>query len=103
MGRLITLLVFILISGTCVVVSADDIDQDEALKLKQSGAIMPLETILNKAKILHDGKILEAELKRKTDFYIYEIEIIDASGQVWEMKFDAQTAKLLTHEQEDGH
>ena len=102
MGRLITLILFILIGGTFAV-SADDIDQDEALKLKQSGTILPLETIINKAKTLHEGKILEAELKRKTDFYIYEIEVIDTTGQIWEMKFDAKTAKLLTLEQEDGH
>ena len=102
MGRLSTLLLLITLSGMTTIF-ADEIDQDEALKLKQSGTIVSLETIINQAKTLHEGKILEAELKRKTGFYIYEIEIIDTSGQVWEMKFDAKTAKLLTHEQEDGH
>jgi len=77
------------------------LDQDEAQELRVQGAILPLQDILKSAQKLHQGRIAEVELKQLSNRYIYEIEIVDVNGQVWEMKFDAKSAKLLSQEQED--
>ena len=92
---LILLLCFPVVSWT------DDIDHDEALRLKQSGEILPFETILKKAKQHHDGKVLEIELEKKHGRYIYEIEILDSEGILWEMKINAADGNVVSEEVED--
>jgi uncharacterized membrane protein YkoI len=68
---------------------------------QQAGDILTLEQILELARQQHPGRVLETELERKGERYIYEVELLDDSGEVWEMKFDASTGKLLKEEQED--
>ena len=84
----------------CQVVAEQDLDQDEAQLLRAQGTILPLQDILKAAKKLHQGRIVEVELKQGPNRYIYEIEIVDYNGQVWEMNFDAKNATLLSQEQE---
>ncbi len=93
---------FFLFSAT-VVLADNETDQDEALRLRMEGEILPLEAILEKAKTVRVGKVLEAELEKKDGGYIYELEIIAEDGSVWELKYDAKTAILLSQEEEDGH
>jgi uncharacterized membrane protein YkoI len=76
-------------------------DHDTALELKESENILPLEEIIGKAKSIHPGRILETELERKGKAYVYELEILDQMGQVWEMKYDAKTGELIKDKQDD--
>lgn len=81
-------------------IAAADSDQDAARGLREAGEIVPLETILEKARGVRPGSILEVELEAERDRRIYEIEILDQRGIVWEMKFDAATGELLETEKE---
>jgi uncharacterized membrane protein YkoI len=78
-----------------------DEDQDVAKQLMEQGEILPLEKILEQAKLIHPGRILEAEMEHKGEIYIYEIEIVDAQGRVWELKLNAQTGDLVDKEKKD--
>lgn len=80
---------------------ADDIDHDEAYRLQQAGKILPLERILEKSRQYHEGKILEVELNKKRNTFIYEIEILDNEGVLWEMKVNAVDGSLVSQEGED--
>lgn len=80
----------------CTVVMARDLDQDEALRLRQQGVILPLEQLLQQALDLYPGaKMLEAELEEKHDVYIYEVELLTTEGVVRELDLDAITGHLL--------
>ncbi|WP_260961931.1 PepSY domain-containing protein [Pseudomonas citri] len=80
----------------CSVVMARDLDQDEALHLRQQGVILPLEQLLQQALDLHPGaKLLEAELEEKHGVYIYEVELLDTDGVVRELDLEAATGRLL--------
>ncbi len=70
-------------------------------KLRDSGEIRPLEEISARAKEAKPGDILETELDRSGGRYIYEIEILDKDGRVWELELDASTAELLKMEIDD--
>lgn len=94
--RLITVVVVALISAQ----SAADDDQSRALQLRQLGEILPLEEILAISRQQIDGHILEVELEQKRSRIIYEIEILDHQGRVWELKFDAANGDILERERE---
>jgi uncharacterized membrane protein YkoI len=80
----------------CSVVMARDLDQDEALSLRQQGVILPLEQLLQQALDLYPGaKLLEAELEEKHDIYIYEVELLTPEGVVRELDLEAATGRLL--------
>lgn len=83
------------------VTSRADIDSDKARALQQQGAILPLEQIIDVAKKIKAGQVLETELDRDDGRYIYELEILDQQGQVWEIELDAATAELIELENED--
>lgn len=72
-----------------------------ARKLSDAGIILPLEKIVAAAKAAKPGEILETELERKQGRYVYEVEILDARGQVWEVELDASSGKLIAVESED--
>lgn len=80
----------------CSVGLARDLDQDEALRLRQQGAILPLEQLLQQALDRYPGaKLLEAELEEKHGVYIYEVELLTPQGVVRELDLDATTGHLL--------
>ncbi|MHC8313725.1 PepSY domain-containing protein [Pseudomonas sp. GT1P32] len=80
----------------CSIVMARDLDQDEALRLRQQGVILPLEQVVKQALERYPGsKLLEAELEEKHDVYIYEVELLTIEGVVRELDLDAATGELL--------
>jgi len=83
---------------------ADD-DASQARELVKSGIILPLSHFIEAAQRHHPGHIIEAELEYEAYHgghgYVYEIEILDANGQVWELEFHAETGELLEKERED--
>ena len=86
----------------CSLALARDLDQDEALRLRQQGVILPLEQLLQQALDRYPGaRLLEAELEEKHDVYIYEVELLTAQGVVRELDLDATTGRLLKDEEDD--
>ncbi len=98
MGRLITVafisLMFIAYSNSF----ADD--HDEAYELLRSGEILPLEKILEITRERVQGRILEVELEHEDELLIYELEVLDKQGIVWEIKVDATTGIIIKQEQD---
>jgi uncharacterized membrane protein YkoI len=86
-------------------ITAQSVHSEESLatarKLSESGQILSLEKIIESAKKLKPGDFLEIELERKRDFYVYEVEMLDSDGQVWELKFNAKTGELIDIERDD--
>ncbi|WP_110950637.1 PepSY domain-containing protein [Pseudomonas bohemica] len=86
----------------CTVCAARDLDQDEALRLRQQGVILPLEQFIEQALGRYPGsKLLEAELEEKHDVLIYEIELLTSDHVVRELKFDARDSRLLEDKEDD--
>ncbi|MBF0423915.1 MAG: peptidase M4 [Magnetococcales bacterium] len=76
-------------------------DHDLARRMVHSGAILPLERLLEHHPSLRTGRLLEIELKQKHEKYIYEIEALDEHGQVMKLSMDAQTGQLLQRRKDD--
>lgn len=93
-----SVLILILFAGTSLALADDD--HDRAKQLKEAGEILPLERIVEMAKKDRSGQLLEAELKEKKGRLIYELELLDKEGIVWELKYDAKSGELLKEKQE---
>ena len=86
----------------CAAAQARDLDQDEALTLRQAGVILPLEQFVDLALGRYPGaRLLEAELEEKHGVYVYEFEVLTREGVVRELKFDARDSRLLKDEEDD--
>ncbi len=94
---ILALLASVLASGY---VSGDD-DQAESRRLMQSGAILPLQEILNIIGKERAARILEVELEIKDERPVYEIEFLGPDGKVWESNVDAATGEIITTEAEN--
>lgn len=73
----------------------------EVRRLRAAGEILPLEQIARHAQAIKAGEILETDLERKPGGYVYEVEVLDAGGHVWELKLDAKTGQLIKLELDD--
>lgn len=100
-SSLLPTLAFAVVLGAAAWPAGADSDHAEAKRLRQSGEILPLEDILERARKARPGKVLETELERERGRYLYELEILDANGQVWELKYDARSGELLRHGPDD--
>ncbi|MEO5363710.1 MAG: hypothetical protein H7838_08815 [Magnetococcus sp. DMHC-8] len=85
-----------LFSGADVAVAGDAShpDHEMARRLVQSGEILPLERIIDSDKV-RGKRLLDVELEKKHGVYVYEVEVVDARGQVMEFRFDARTGIML--------
>jgi uncharacterized membrane protein YkoI len=87
--------------GIAPIASADDDDAARAAQLVKSGDIMPLEQILQKAQAVHAGKVIESDLDHEMGRYVYEVEVLDDQGVVWEIDLDAKTGEVIKSKRDD--
>ena len=73
----------------------DERDQERALRALESGEVLPLAAILERAEAMLTGRMIEAELERDDGLWIYELTLLSPEGHVIEAEFDAGTAELL--------
>jgi len=84
------------------VAQAHDLSQDEALRLSKEGVIRPFEDILPAALSRYPGsRLLEAELEKEHDTYIYEVELLTTEGVVRELELDARDGRILKDKEDD--
>ncbi|MEA3278067.1 MAG: peptidase M4, partial [Pseudomonadota bacterium] len=64
-------------------------DARMARSLRHSGVIMPLEHFIDRARRIHPGTLIDAGLRYEGEHhgYVYEIFLLDARGEVWELEF----------------
>ncbi|HBX54038.1 PepSY domain-containing protein [Pseudomonas sp. UBA2684] len=97
--RALLLLVLIALAFTA---SARDLDQDEALRLRREGVILPLEQLMRPALQRYPGAtLLEAELEEEDDIFVYEVELLTEQGVVRELELDARDGRILKDEVDD--
>lgn len=87
-----------LVALVCTVLAlscAADADHDKALRLRQAGEILPLQEVVGRVVAGTPGRILEVELERVGDDYVYEVELLDAGGALRRLWLDARTGHAV--------
>jgi uncharacterized membrane protein YkoI len=100
-STLITFLGLVLACGSNILYAGGHNDHIKARRLVEEGEILPLEQILERAKLEHPGRILDVEFEKEDGLYVYEIELVDQDGQVWELEYNAANAELIEKEKEN--
>lgn len=70
-------------------------DHERAREAVQSGQIQPLRYILETLERTHPGKVLEVELERRRDQWMYEVKLLQPDGRLVKLRVDAKTAEVL--------
>lgn len=95
-------LLALMLCACCSLASARDLGQDEALRLRERGEILPLEDILKFALDRYpDSKLLQVELEEKQGAYVYEVELVTPQRVVRELKFNASRGNLTKDKEDD--
>jgi len=76
--------------------------QVSPVELEKTGKILPLQKIIQIAKTQYPGRVLAAEFVQKKSDYVYELEILDAKGVVWEVKFNAASGVFIQKDNKEN-
>lgn len=96
---MLALLGGLLLSGLS---QARDLDQDEALRLRREGIILPFEQMMKRIEQHYpNSTLLEAELEEEDGVLVYEVEILTPQGVVRELELDARDGRVLKDEEDD--
>ncbi|MET0105382.1 MAG: PepSY domain-containing protein [Sedimenticola sp.] len=98
---LISTLIAIIALSNVVLGDDDYYDHMQVRRLVEEGKIKSLQEILLKVGDGERVNILEVEMEREDGRYIYEIEMLDKDGRVWEMEIDAVTGETVEYHLED--
>ena len=70
-------------------------DQDEALKGRKKGDIIPYGQIAKQAARQFGGRVVGQNLRQNGGRWVYVLRILRDNGQVIEAVYDAKTGRLL--------
>lgn len=70
-------------------------DHDKARKALESGQVLPLQQILQKISKDYPAQVIEVELERKSNGWIYEIKQLGTDGALSKLEVDAKTGVVL--------
>lgn len=71
------------------------IRQTEVRQLRESGKILAMEDILARVQKIQPGQVVEIELDREKDGYVYEVKLIDDKDTIHKLELDAGTGDVL--------
>ena len=75
--------------------AGDQDEQERARAAVESGAVLPLPSLLERLQRTHPGQVLELELEHEDGRWIYEIRLLQADGQLLKLEVDAHTGQVL--------
>ncbi|MGG4604639.1 PepSY domain-containing protein [Paenalcaligenes sp. Me131] len=70
-------------------------DHERARRAVEAGEIMPLRSLLDTVENDYPGQVVEVELEHEDGQLVYEIKVLQASGQRLKLVLDARTGEVL--------
>ena len=70
-------------------------DHDRARRALEAGDILPLKTVLETLARDTPGQVMEVELERKGERWVYEIKLLRAGGSLVKLKVDARDGTII--------
>ena len=80
---------------------ADDLrDHDRARRALEAGEILPLKTVLETLARDTPGQVMEVELERKGERWVYEIKLLRAGGSLVKFRVDARDGAIIPRQEQ---
>ena len=70
-------------------------DHDRARRALEAGEILPLKTVLETLARETPGQVMEVELERKGERWVYEIKLLRAGGSLVKLRVDARDGTII--------
>jgi uncharacterized membrane protein YkoI len=83
------------VGGAMTARAGDAHDHDRARQALESGEILPLPAILDRVERSTPGQIMEVELDREGERWVYEIKVLRKGGSLVKLKLDARNGTAL--------
>lgn len=83
---------FVMMAGPA---DASRSDHEQARRAVEAGEIMPLRSLLDVVEADYPGQVVEVELEHEDGQLVYEIKVLQASGQRLKLILDARTGEVL--------
>ena len=77
------------------VAGGDEHDHDRARAALERGEVLPLRAILDKVEREYPGKVVDVELERERERWIYEIRLLRDRGALVRLDVDARDGTVL--------
>ncbi len=75
--------------------SAGERDHDRARQALQEGKILPLRSVLDIVEQSYPGQVVKVEFEEDDGEYLYEIRLLQDSGNLLKLKIDARDGQVL--------
>ena len=82
--------------------ASDGHDHDRARQALEAGEVLPLRAILDRVERDYPGQVMEVELERKDERWIYEVKVLRTGGALVKLKIDGRTGNVLGARERDG-
>jgi len=76
-------------------VAQADNDHDRARAALRAGEVLPLQVVLQRVQAEYPGRVLGIKLEREDGRWIYEVKLLDPSGQLNKLELNAATGAVL--------
>lgn len=77
-------------------------DHERAREALEAGEILPLRTILERIERDYPGRVMEVELERSREGWIYEIKLLRRGGALVKLEVDARDGAVLGVKSQGG-
>jgi len=94
-------LLFGVMAGSSAHAVSDRNDHDRARQAVAAGLVLPLPVVLERLQKEVPGQVLEVELEREREAWIYEIKLLTPAGRLSKIKLDARTGALMETRRRD--
>jgi len=79
--------------------AGDDKDQDRVRDAVRAGEVMPFDALRERLRRSHPGDVLELELEREHERWIYEVKLLQPDGRIVKLEVDARSGEVLRERQ----
>lgn len=77
--------------------AANSGDHDRARQALEAGEVLPLKTVLEKLVRDTPGQVMEVELERRGERWVYEIKLLRPGGSLTTLKVDAREGTIISN------
>lgn len=85
----------LILLGAGTLSAAEGSDQDRARQALEAGEVLPLRTILERVEHDYPGQVMEVDLERHGERWIYEIKLLRTGGALVKLIVDGRDGRVL--------